>query len=160
MLWYEQIFCSDKQHTWVFFSLCFTALVDQALAGVTIPSAKKCCFPKFFGKNLLEICFSAPAQFRNSPQRKKKKKPDKSMWEETISDLILHFLHGEFQSLSSTTNKTGQDHLGGTKVNKNSQTPISDFFFYSRRNRWYKFEILLKSFASSHNISGVKESFE
>lgn len=52
------------------------------------------------------------------------------MWEETISDLILHFLHGEFQSLSSTTNKTEQDHLGGKKVNKNSQTPISDFFFF------------------------------
>lgn len=33
-----------------FFSLCFTALVSQPLAEVTISSAKECCFPNSFGR--------------------------------------------------------------------------------------------------------------
>lgn len=142
MLWYEQIFCSDKKHTWVFFSLHFTALVYQPLAEVTISSAKKCCFPKSFGRISQRFVFLLLPNLETV--FKEKKKPDKSMWEESNSDLILHFFHGKFQSLSSTTSKIGQDNFGEKSKQKCVYPKIRLFFILFKKQHVTQMQDFIK----------------
>lgn len=143
----------------VFFSLRFTALVDQPLAEVTIPSAKKCCFPKSFGKIFQRFVFLLPPNLETVFKERRKKKLTYQC-EKKPTHLILHFFHRKFQNLSSTTNKLDEIDHCGVKVNKKRYTPRFNFFLNWRNNMWHKFKILLKSFVNWHNISAVKENFE
>lgn len=80
-----------------FFSLRFTTFVYQPLAEVTISSAKKCCFPKSFGRVSQRFVFlllpNLETVFKGG---EKKIQPDKPMREETNSDVILHFFPRTF----------------------------------------------------------------
>lgn len=96
-----------------FFSLRFTTFVYQPLAEVTISSAKKCCFPKSFGRVSQRFVFLLLPNLATVFKGGKKKQPDKSMREETNSDLILHFFPKTCQSLPSTTNTIRMGSLGG-----------------------------------------------
>ena len=152
-------FSAVTRNRQVFFSLHFAALVDQPLAEVTIPSAKKCCFPKSFGKIFSRFVFLLLPNLETVFKEEKKKTNLTYQCEKKPTHLILHFFHRKSQVYHRWPLNWIRS-LWGKSQQEQVDPKILFFFFNSRNNMWHKFKILLKSLVNWHNISVVKENFE
>lgn len=124
-------------------SQLLTASHGQKPPFVTISSAKKCSFPKSFGRIYPRSVFLLLPKLA-TVFKEKNKTTDKSMWEETSSNFA--FFHGKFQNLLSITNKSGQENLQ-EKVKKKCIYIRADCFLFKKQHM-IQIQDFIKSFVS------------
>lgn len=98
-LQYEQIFCNDKTHTWVFPPSVSQLSSTSHWQKSPLLQQRNAAFQNSLAESPRDLFFCSflilEAVFKE--RKKKYKTPDKLIWEETNSNLILNLFHGKFE---------------------------------------------------------------